>query len=161
MGDEHGSSIRETNSETGTAGRSDMRGAAAAGALVVALIVAGCGGPIKNDELERATLTLSSLAADGHLTTEGVIADRTKTTFVRVHARDIGEDATHQAEKLQDAEAKPRLVGAKRDAVEIAQAIADVAGDLQVAPSDVVVARDVRRRFDVLQHRADNLARRL
>jgi hypothetical protein len=129
-----------------------------------ALVLIGCGpggGPIKHDELQRGVESLATTAAAGKLLTEGVIGDRTKTTFVRVNSRDLADEATHEAEKLRDAEANPDLVGPKRQAVQIAEDIADAMSDLQVAPKDPAVARDVKARLDTLNHRANQLAARI
>ena len=90
-----------------------------------------------------------------------VVEDRTKVTFVRVHLGELADDMQHEAEKLQDAEAKPDLVEAKRRAVALAKDIDAALGDLRVAPSDRRVARDVERRLDALQRRADKLAEEL
>lgn len=134
---------------------------AAAAAVIVVLVLAGCGGPIKHDELERGVRTLAATASEGRLVALDVVEDRTKTTFVRVHSAALAQDAQHMAEKLNDAEARPDLVGPKRRAVALAQDIDAALGDLEVAPSDRAVARDVERRLDALSQRADRLADQL
>src|SRR6476659_2709452 len=88
--------------------------AALAAVVMAASAVAGCGGPIENDELERGVLTLGSTAAEGRLVALDVVEDRTKVTFVRVHSAALADDAEHEAEKLQDAQAPPDLVDPKR-----------------------------------------------
>jgi hypothetical protein len=133
----------------------------AATVLAFAVLLAACGGPIKNDELERGVLSLSSTAAAGSLLTDGVIDDSTKTTFVRVSARDLAAEASHEAEKLHDAHAATDMVDRKREAVGIAHEIADALLDLQVAPTDPHVAEAVKRRLDDLSKRADALALRI
>jgi hypothetical protein len=125
------------------------------------LAVCGCGGPIQHDELERGVATLSATAAEGRLVALDVVEDRTKTTFVRVHSAALADDAQHEAEKLNDAEAKPDLLAHKAEAVRIAQAIDAALGDLRVAPSDRKVARDVERRLHTLSKRADRLTEQL
>lgn len=144
--------------ERSTACRASGRHAALA-AVVVAL--AGCGGPITGGELRRGVDTLGATAAEGRLVALGVAQDRTKTTFVRTAARDLADDAQHEAEKLTDAEAGPRTAGARDDAVALAQDIDSALGDLEVAPADRPGARDVARRLDALSKRADALAERL
>ena len=64
---------------------------------------AGCGGDMRADELSRSIDTLISSAGEGQLIAEGVAADRTKTTFVRVRTRELGEVVEHETEKLSDA----------------------------------------------------------
>jgi ATP phosphoribosyltransferase regulatory subunit HisZ len=119
---------------------------AVAAAVAVAL-VAGCGGPIQRDELERAISSLESAAADGQLLAHEVAADRSKDTFTRVHARGLAERVTHEAEKLQDAAGSSDTAAHKRKAVKLAQSIVGALGDLQVAPGDRAVARDVEHRL--------------
>ena len=135
--------------------------AALAAAVVVAIAAAGCGGPIEHDELERGVLTLGATAAEGRLVALDVVEDRTKVTFVRVHSAALADDAEHEAEKLQDAQAPPDLIGPKRQAVRLAQEIDAALGDLRVAPSDRRVARNVERRLTVLSQQADRLAKRI
>jgi hypothetical protein len=126
-----------------------------------AVVFGGCGGPIQHDELERGVATLGATAAEGRLVALDVVEDRTKTTFVRVHSAALADDAQHEAEKLADAEAPPDLVSAKAAAVRIAQAIDSALGDLQVAPSDRRVARQVEQRLDALSRQAERLTERL
>jgi hypothetical protein len=126
-----------------------------------ALVLGGCGGPIQHDELERGVATLGATAAEGRLVALDVVEDRTKTTFVRVHSAALADDAQHEAEKLADAQAPPGLVTAKAEAVRIAQGIDSALGDLQVAPSDRRVARQVEQRLDALSRQAERLTERL
>lgn len=77
---------------------------------------------------------------------------------MRVHSRDLGEDAEHLAEKLNDAQAKPDVARFKVKAVALAQDIDDALGDLQVSPSDRQTAREVERKLDAYAERAENLA---
>jgi hypothetical protein len=138
-----------------------MRTAAVGLGLAVAVACGGCGGPIKDDELERGIETLGSLAAEGQLVARGVVEDRTKVTFVRVELRDLADDAEHEAEKLTDAEAQPGNAAIKADAVKLAQDIDSALGDLQVAPSDRHVAADVGKQLAAMTDRADKLTERL
>jgi hypothetical protein len=135
-------------------------------ATVVLLVTAaaafgGCGGPIKHDELERGVATLGATASEGRLVALDVVEDRTKTTFVRVHSAALADDAQHEAEKLADAQAPPDLINSKAEAVRIAQGIDSALGDLQVAPSDRRVARQVEQRLDALSRQAERLMERL
>jgi hypothetical protein len=124
-------------------------------------VLAGCGGPITDDELQRGIETLGATASEGRLVALDVVEDRTKVTFVRVQARDLGDAAEHEAEKFNDAQAQPGNATVKDDAVKLAQAIDSALGDMQVAPSDRAVARRVASRLDALSKRADALTARL
>jgi hypothetical protein len=130
-------------------------------AALACIPCAGCGGAISPDELQRGVESLGAAAAEGRLVALDVAEDRTKTTFVRVEARDLGDEAVHEAEKLHDAQAGPGLAGLKAQAVRLAQDIDAALGDLQVSASDPTVARDVARRLDALSKRAQLLVDRL
>src|SRR4051812_1412830 len=82
-------------------------------AVAVVVLFAGCGGPMTAGELRRSVETLESSAAQGKLLADSAAKDRTKTTYVRVFAREIGESADHEAEKLADAEPSAGLSTAK------------------------------------------------
>jgi predicted phage gp36 major capsid-like protein len=128
---------------------------------LVAVLLAGCGGPIADDELERGIKTLGSTAAEGSLVARGVQNDRTKTTFVRVELRDLSEDAEHEAEKLSDAEGRASNEAIKAQAVELASKIDSTLGELQVDPRNRALAKDVGDRLDHLASEADQLAGKL
>jgi hypothetical protein len=116
-------------------------GAILAGALACAF--AGCGGPIQGDELKRGVESLGALASEGKLLAQDVSRDRTRMTFVRVHARELAGEADHEAEKLADATARGSLVDAKAEAVKLAQDISGALGDLQVMAGDEATGRHV------------------
>jgi hypothetical protein len=128
---------------------------------VVALVVllaglAGCGGAMRADELSRSVESLASSAAEGALLAEGAAEDRTKTTFVRAHARDLGETVEHEAEKLSDASATGEVAADKASAVELAGRISEQLGQLQTAPDD---RAEARRAGDALSALADEATR--
>ena len=127
------------------------------GGALASFACAGCGGAISPDELQRGVASLGATAAEGRLVALDAVEDRTKTTFVRVEARDLGDEAVHEAEKLQDAQVGPSLLRRKAQAVRLAQDVDAALGDLQVAPSDPAVARDVEGRLDALSKRAQVL----
>ena len=130
--------------------------------LSVALVALnGCGGPITDEELDRGIQTLAAAASEGRLVALDVAANRTKTTFVRVEMRDLGGDAEHEAEKLNDAQAQPGNTQIKAHAVKLAQDISSAMGDLQVSPSDRRLARQIALRLDALSKQADSLSARL
>jgi hypothetical protein len=101
----------------------------------VLFAAAGCGGPMQPQELARSVQTLESSASEGALVANGVARNRTKATFVRAHARDLGETVNHEAEKLEDADANGEVAVRKAQAVDLAGKISQALGKLQVSPA--------------------------
>jgi len=138
-----------------------MRRRCTALALVAgaALSVTACGGPMSPDELARSIETLESTAAEGQLLADDVADNRTKATFVRVHARDLGDVVVHEAEKLNDAEADdPDVASAKTDAIDLADRIDTALGQLQVAPGSETDGRKAAEALGRLSEDAGKLA---
>jgi predicted outer membrane protein len=131
--------------------------ASLAAALAASAVLGACGGDMRRDELNRSIESLQSSAGDGELTAFGAARDRTKTTFVRVHAREISEDVDHEAEKLNDAFVKPDVKPYKQRAVELADLISDALGRLRTSPQDEEVARQVRQQLRDLADQAQQL----
>ena len=129
-------------------------------ALAGALALAGCGGPMKPDELARSIGTLESTAAEGALLAEHVAQDRTKATFARAHARELGETVEHEAEKLNDAEAEAEggVAPAKVRAIELADRISAALGRIQTAPDSETEGRAAAEALSCLNERAGQLA---
>jgi hypothetical protein len=126
--------------------------------LAVALLVTGCGGPMQPDELARSIGTLESAAAEGALLAKDVADDRTKATFTRAHARDLGETVDHEAEKLSDASANGLVAERKRAAVNLADRISQSLGQLQVSPRSEREGRIAEASLTRLGARAGKLA---
>jgi fructosamine-3-kinase len=125
--------------------------------FMAALLWSGCGGDIRADELSRSIDTLVSSAGEGRLVAQDVAEDRTKTTFVRVRARELGETVDHESEKLADATADAAEAPEKRAAVALADRISTVLGQLQVEPSDESTARLAARELGRLRNRCESL----
>jgi hypothetical protein len=126
--------------------------------VAVAVLWSGCGGPMQPDELKRSIGTLESSAAEGALLANGVARDRTKATFVRVHARDLGETVEHEAEKLHDASAEGRVAFRKAAAVDLAGRISEALGNIQTAPDSRSEGRAAESSLTRLGDRAGRLA---
>jgi hypothetical protein len=110
-------------------------------------------------ELSRSIQTLESTAAEGSMLAGDVADDRTKATFARVHARDLGDVVVHEAEKLNDADAdQSDVAAAKAKAVDLADKIDVALGQIQVAPDDEPAARKAATELDDLSKRAGDLA---
>ena len=109
-------------------------------------------------ELKDSVGTLSSSSAEGRLLATDAAADRTKTTFVRAHARDLSDTVEHEAEKLADAQAENASVAARKaEAVRLAAQIGDSLGQLQTSPSDEATASRVAKDLGDLNSRAQRL----
>ncbi len=129
--------------------------------LLAAVALAGCGGAISHDSLVREVQTIQSQAAEGALVADGAARNRTKTTFTRVQADELAGRATHEAEKLSDAQATGRLAVARDQAVQLAEDVSSALGELEVAPRDQALARAVARKLQRLDTAATRLEDRL
>jgi hypothetical protein len=129
-----------------------------AGVLVAGVVVtsAGCG-PTGNAELKRRIQTLDAIAVEGRLLADGVIGDRTKATFTRVHGGTLAEAAEHEAEKMADADVVAPLQREREQAVTIAMRLSDAIGALQVYPGAEDKARDARDELGKLAAEAQRL----
>jgi hypothetical protein len=137
--------------------------ARARSAVVLALLAAtvaaaGCGGAMQPDELARSIGTLESAAAEGALLAKDVADDRTKATFARAHARDLGETVDHEAEKLSDASANGVVAGRKAAAVNLADRISQALGQIQISPGSEREGRSAEASLTHLGDRAGRLA---
>jgi hypothetical protein len=125
----------------------------------VAVALSGCGGSIQPDELARSIETLASTAAEGALLAQDVARDRSKATFVRAHARDLGDVVQHEAEKLSDAEAdEADVASAKTDAIDLADRIGTALGQIQTAPGSETDGRTAAAALNRLSEDATKLA---
>jgi hypothetical protein len=121
--------------------------------------LAGCGGPITPGELSRSIQSLESTAAEGALLADDVARDRTKATFVRVHARDLGDVVDHEAEKLNDAQAdRADVAAAKTKAIDLADRIGTALGQIQIAPDSETGGRKSAAALNRLSKDAKKLA---
>ena len=126
--------------------------------VAAALLAIGCGGPMQAQELARSIQTLQSCAGDGVLLANGVARDRTKSTFVRVHARELGEIVQHEAEKLSDATAHGNVAVRKSQAVDLAGKISQTLSQLQTSPGDESGGRTAEQQLRNQAQRASRLA---
>ena len=126
---------------------------------VMTAALAGCGGPITPGELSRSIQNLESSAAEGALLADDVARDRTKATFVRVHARDLGDVVVHEAEKLNDAQAdRANVAATKTRAINLADRIDTALGQIQVAPGSKSAGRKSAAALTRLSEDAKKLA---
>jgi hypothetical protein len=112
-----------------------MRALRILAAVVIALFLAGCN-PLNDEELRRQVESFQSIAAEGSLLAHDVADDRTKATFVRVHADELASEADDGAQKLNDAPVSDELKPHVERAIGIATRASGALGDLAIAPGD-------------------------
>ena len=117
---------------------------------------------MKESELANSIETIESSAAEGSLIASHAYTDRTKTTFVRVRARELGETLDHEQEKLNDADAENSDVSQDKErAIELADEASQQVGQLQIAPQDKPAARAISTRLRELADEASSLREHL
>ena len=132
-------------------------------ALIVAAVAIGVAGcePLGPDELRREVQTIHSVAAEGSVLADQIAAQRTKRTFARVQARELGDSADHSAERLTDAHPQDDLIAQQNRAITLAQQTEDEIGQLEVAPDDAQAAQATAARLRSLAAKAAGLAESL
>jgi outer membrane murein-binding lipoprotein Lpp len=125
------------------------------------LALAGCGGPMRPEELARSVDTLSSTAAEGQLLAQDVARNRTKATFARVHARELADVADHEAEKLADATPSEGIGTELARAIQLAEDIGQPLGQIRVFPGDETAGKKAARELGELAARAKRLSESL
>src|SRR3954466_10728645 len=136
------------------------RGRFAVAALLAFLAFAGCG-DLSRDELNRGVESLSALAAQGELIANGAARDATKSTYTRVMAKTLGDEAEHEAEKLADAEPSSEVTEERNAAVQIAGELAGLFSELQTFPGDEHHGALVQRHMHEVKAQADAVVERL
>ena len=141
------------------------RGASRVATMMAAAVLlltgpSGCG-DLSEDELTRGVESLSALAAQGELIANGVARDATKTTYTRVMAKTLGEEAEHEAEKLADATPSPGTKRERGAAVGIAGEIAQLFSELQTFPGEERRGWLVQRHMREAKEEAEALVDRL
>jgi hypothetical protein len=132
-------------------------------AVAVALAVAstaGCGN-LSKAELRRQVESFGSIASEGRFVAQGVRQDRTRTTFVRVHAAELADEADSGAEKLNDSHPQAGTEADVKRAMDLAAATSSALGDIAVAPGDERAGAAAERKLLVLTTKLRTLAERL
>ena len=156
----NGTSSRPRSADRRSAGylrecRVMARGARALVFVTAAAWVGGCG-DLSRAELKRRVETLDAIAAEGRILATGAAQDRTKTTFTRVHARDLADRAEHEAEKVADARPARGFQREGELTVDLASRISEALGGLETGPGDEAGAREAG---DKLVRAGDEAAR--
>jgi hypothetical protein len=143
-------------------GTADSRFRTGALALLLAVLAlaAGCG-DLSKDELNRGVESLSALAAQGQLVASGVARDATKSTYARVMAKTLGEEADHEAEKLADATPEAGTEEERDAAVAVASEISQLFSELQTFPGDEHHGALVQQHLKEAQEKAEAITARL
>jgi uncharacterized membrane protein YccC len=112
--------------------------------------------------LLAALVALLLAAAEGSLIASHAYTNKTKATFVRVRARELGEELDHEQEKLHDADAENDDVAADQErAIDIAGQASEQLGQLQSEPDDSEAARAISTRLRELADSASSLGEHL
>ena len=111
--------------------------------VLTAILAAGCGS-MSRDEFSRRVLAVRSAASEAHLMAGHVAQDRTKVTFVRVHARELAEGVGHEQEKVNDANLASRVEKYEQRFQTLADRVGRTIDDLGTAPQDRRAARKAR-----------------
>jgi hypothetical protein len=131
-------------------------------ALAVAIVTLGaCGGPMTPGELARSVDTVTSAASEGRLIANDVARDRTKTTFVRARARELGETVDHEAEKLSDATPQAKIAKERLEAIDLAERVGEAVGQIEISPDNSATAIAAARKLDSLAKRGEQLSKGL
>jgi hypothetical protein len=99
------------------------------------LLLAGCE-PLTTNELQHEAGSIHSTAAEGALLADGVARERTLSSFVRAHAKELADAAETSARKLHDASVLPSLRRPTTKAIDLATRTSTVLGDLELSPSN-------------------------
>jgi hypothetical protein len=144
-------------------GHADRRLRAGAVALLLSFLAfaaSGCG-DLGKGELNRGVESLSALAAQGQLVASGVARDATKSTYARVMAKTLGEEAEHEAEKLADATPEEGTEAERDAAVAVAGEISGLLSELQTFPGDEHHGSLVQKHLEEAQEKAEAISARL
>jgi hypothetical protein len=129
---------------------------------LVAFVFAASGcGDLSHDELNRGVESLSAVAAQGQLVASGVARDATKSTYARVMAKTLGEEAEHEAEKLADATPDEGTEEERDAAVAVAGEISGLFSELQTFPGDERHGSLVQKHLEEAQEKAEAITARL
>jgi hypothetical protein len=131
----------------------------ATGVLVAALVLflAGCD-PLDSAELKREVDAIGSVAAEGELLASDVAKDRTKATFVRVHAGELASSADESAQKINDANVANGLEGKADQAVRLGGEVSDAIGQLRTSPGDERAGSATEQKLRELGDQAEKLS---
>jgi hypothetical protein len=134
--------------------------ALAAALICGAVFLAGCD-PLDQNELRREVDTIQSIAAEGSLLAQQAARNRTKLTYLRVHSKDLADQAEQSAEKLKDAEVEQSIKPQLDEAINLANEESDALGQLEVSGGDESQAKVVEDMLNRVNDRAKSLTDKL
>jgi hypothetical protein len=126
-------------------------------ALALSVFASGCD-PLDHSELRREVDTIGSVATEGGLLADDVARDRTKATFVRVHAGELADTVDESAEKLNDATPQAGLKNDVEHAMVLASEASQALGTLEESPGDEQQAKQARDELGKVSRAAGRLA---
>ena len=122
-----------------------------------ALALIGCD-PLDKSELRREVDAIGSAATEGGMLAKEVADDRTKATFVRVHAGELADSVDESAQKLNDADIQPGIRDQANKAIGLATKASDLLGELEVEPGDEQTGERVHDDLEQVSSAADALS---
>jgi len=141
-----------------------MRLAAGLAALGTVAVFAGCGS-FSSAELQRQVDGVASTASEGHLLADQVAEDRTRQSFVRVHASELAEQMDHTEAKLretqEEGEVADELQKPVDDTVQLASDVSDSLNQLELNPGDEAHAAQASEKLSALAEKAHEMSDRL
>jgi hypothetical protein len=128
--------------------------------VAIVASLAGCG-PLDRAELERQVGGIEAVSSEGALLAHQVALQRTKDTFVRVHADELAGQMDHASAKLletrQEGEIPADLHRPADRAVRLAEDASAALQQLQLNPGLAGVAERAERRLDRTARAAGSL----
>jgi hypothetical protein len=118
--------------------------------LLAPVLLAGCA-PLGQSELHRQASSVAAVSSEGALLAHEVALDRTRDTFVRVHADELSAQMDHTVQKLRETEQENEVPTDLRRPtdriVRLANDAADALQELEFNPADAGLAQGLEQRL--------------
>ena len=137
-----------------------LRATALSVSVCLAIVATGCGG-LDRGELHRKAGTVAAVASEGALLAHQVARDRSKDSFVSVHAEELASSADDTAAQLHETAEEggvpPELRKPVQRTIALAADASDALDGLALNRRDPVRAADLERRLERTADQADRL----
>jgi hypothetical protein len=132
--------------------------------LPVIVSLSGCG-PLSRAELQRQIGGVEAVSSEGALLAHQVALERSKDTFVRVHADELASQMDHTSAKLSETreenEVPSELQRPASRTIRLAQDASGALQSLELNPSQASLAQNLERKLDQTANAASSLASKL